>query len=175
MNYKPGSPIIMGPLFTNDARTRIGAVVRDPEERNNVRWMEDARESKSQFVYDVFSQYDEAEIEKNTKREMRIVHANRKARSDAAKREVRTRASEELFRAKDEAVEAIEDKRLRRMARKAQTVDEVTAVRAADILRSLPDEDTPTVLVSNADETVGGGLPAPELDEEKPNADERTD
>ena len=145
MQYKPGSPIICHPLFTNDARSKVGAIVRNPENRMDVRWHEEARETKSQFIYDCFSQYSEEQIEANTRREQRIVAANRKARSDAAKRDVRTRHSEELFAAKDEAVEAIKDKRLKRLARKSRSVQEVAAVRAADILRSLDAPEEPTI------------------------------
>ena len=141
MNYRPGSPIVVGPIFLDDARTRIGAVLRNPANPNDLRWAEDRRESGSRFVRDVFEQHDEAAIEANTRREIAVSAANRKAMR-AGERDAKHRAKERaLFDAKARAVDGIEHPKLRRMARKAETPEQVAGIEAAAVaLKVLADE-----------------------------------
>lgn len=144
MKYAPNGPIICHPIFLDDARSRIGAIIRSPVDSRDVRWMEDAREGGSRFVYDVFAQWSESEIEANTRREIRISRTNKDAtaKEDDARR--RNSERDRLFDAKRQAVAEVGDKRLRRLARKSDSLDRVLAVRAADILLSIRNEDEQT-------------------------------
>ena len=141
MNYREGSPIICHPIFLNDARTRIGAILRNPLKLDDVRWVEDQRESNSPFIRDVFSQWSEETIEENTRREQRIAAVTRQSMHTQKVKEERNFKQRNLYDAKSKAVDAIEDKRLRRMARKSTDLEEIQAIRAADILRKLGEEN----------------------------------
>ena len=140
MQYRPGSPIVCHPIFMDDARTRIGAILRSPGNLQNLRWVEDQRESNSPFIRDVFSQFTEEQIEANTRREVQIAQTNRRLNDEKNAKTRRNAAQKELYDAKSKAVDAIEDKRLRRMARKSTDLEEIQAIRAADILRKLDEE-----------------------------------
>ena len=133
-NYRPGSPIVCCPIFLNDARTRVGAILRNPENPRDVRWVEDERESRSPFIRDVFHQHSEEGIEANTKREMAIASVNRKAIARAQRESARNAEQRALYEAKARALDTLENPALRRLARKADTVERVAAVAAAAIV-----------------------------------------
>lgn len=143
MKYKPRTGIVCHPFFLNDKRTRIGAIVRDPMDPQNSRWVEDERESNSPFIYDVFSQWDESVLEENTRREMQIIATNRVAMQQEEEEQRKRQEQDELFRMKVALFDQLQTKELRRMARKATSVERLRAIATAGVLKELEEQDEP--------------------------------
>lgn len=152
MKYRPGAPIIMGPIFLDNKKTRVGAVLRDPHDPRGARWVEDKVDADSPFIRDLCDQWTPDNIEANTQREVRISRINREAEDEERRRRKTVDEREVMYQAKSTALEmpeVIEAKspkavKLKSKIRKAKTPAQVQAYLSALLLLLIDEEDADT-------------------------------
>jgi hypothetical protein len=138
-------PDIIFPHYGNDARTKVVGWLRwaDQPPTAPLQRMEGEKDTGNKFVHDVFSQYTEEELQRNTKREIEYITLRRKLKREKDDIDDQARRRSRLFKFKTEILDTEEvanapntpmAKSLKRKIRKATTEASISAYVAALIL-----------------------------------------
>lgn len=134
------SPMIYNPHYVGEGKNVIRAIIRFRD--GKLTEIEEPRtKDESEFMRDLFSQYDESEIEQNTIRENHLRDLREAIAKQAAEDQARELAREALFQAKAQAMEipavkTFVDKTLTSKIRRAKSPTEVYALVAQIFIQS---------------------------------------